>query len=194
MVLMLSCQKTGQTIARVPYVLILKSLLTKEMIPLAIQRISAVNKDQMKEKTSVEKIDTSYLETLLGYNARRAALVIIELFLKRMAVYDLRPVDFSVLSMITHNPGISSRQLCSELNILPPNLVGMINTLEKRELIVRKPHPSDGRVIGLHLSEVGMKLMKDAELTAKELENEAASKLTATERKTLMRLLQKIYT
>ena len=144
--------------------------------------------------TSVEKIDTSYLETLLGYNARRAALVIIELFLKRMAVYDLRPVDFSVLSLITHNPGISSRQLCSELNILPPNLVGMINTLEKRELILRQPHPSDGRVIGLHLSEVGSKLMKDAEQTAQDLENEAASKLTAAERKTLMRLLQKVYT
>jgi DNA-binding MarR family transcriptional regulator len=98
------------------------------------------------------------------------------------------------LSLITHNPGISSRQLCSELNILPPNLVGMINTLEKRELILRQPHPSDGRVIGLHLSEVGSKLMKDAEQTAQELENEAASKLTAAERKTLMRLLQKVYT
>lgn len=142
----------------------------------------------------MEKIDTSYLETLLGYNARRAALVIIELFLKRMAIYDLRPVDFSVLSLIAHNPGISSRQLCSELNILPPNLVGMINTLEKRELILRKQHPSDGRVIGLHLSEVGSKLMLNAEQTAKELENDAAAKLTATERKTLMRLLQKIYT
>ncbi len=142
----------------------------------------------------MEKIDTSYLETLLGYNARRAALVIIEQFLKRMAVYDLRPVDFSVLSLITHNPGISSRQLCSALNILPPNLVGMINTLEKRELIVRKPHPSDGRVVGLHLSDAGGKLMKNAEQTAKELEDDAASKLTATERKTLMRLLQKIYT
>lgn len=142
----------------------------------------------------MEKIDTSYLESLLGYNARRAAVEIIGLFLKRMAVYDLRPVDFSVLSLITHNPGISSRQLCSELNILPPNLVGMINTLEKRELILRKPHPSDGRVIGLHLSEIGINLMKEAEQTAKDLEDDAASKLTATERKTLMRLLQKIYT
>ncbi len=142
----------------------------------------------------MEKIDTSYLESLLGYNARRAALTVIEVFLQRMSVYDLRPVDFSVLSMITHNSGISSRQLCSALNILPPNLVGMINTLEKRELILRKPHPSDGRVVGLHLTEAGIKLMKDAELTAKELEDEASSKLTANERKTLMRLLQKIYT
>jgi DNA-binding MarR family transcriptional regulator len=142
----------------------------------------------------VAKIDTSYLESLLGYNARRAALEIIGLFLQRMAIYDLRPVDFSVLSLITHNPGISSRQLCTALSILPPNLVGMINALEKRGLILRKPHPSDGRVIGLHLSENGSKLMTSAEHTAKELEEEAGSKLTATERKTLMRLLQKIYT
>lgn len=139
-------------------------------------------------------IDTRYLETLIGYNARRAALSIIEVFLQRMSVYDLRPVDFSVLSLIRHNPGISSRQLCSALNIQPPNLVGMVNTLEKRELIMRKPHPSDGRVIGLHLSEAGSMLMKDAEKTAQELEIDAAPKLTASERKTLMRLLQKIYT
>lgn len=139
-------------------------------------------------------IDTRYLETLIGYNARRAALSIIEVFLQRMSVYDLRPVDFSVLSLIRHNSGISSRQLCSALNIQPPNLVGMVNTLEKRELIMRKPHPSDGRVIGLHLSEAGSMLMKDAEKTAQELEIDAAPKLTASERKTLMRLLQKIYT
>ena len=142
----------------------------------------------------MEKIDTSYLESLLGYNARRAALTVIEVFLKRMSVYDLRPVDFSVLSLITHNSGISSRQLCSALNILPPNLVGMINDLEKRELIIRKPHPSDGRVIGLHLTVAGSQLMKEAEQTAQELEDDAAAKLTAAERKTLMRLLQKIYT
>ncbi|HNC06725.1 MAG TPA: hypothetical protein PLS38_10540, partial [Solirubrobacterales bacterium] len=37
-------------------------------------------------------IDTSFLESLLGYNARRAALTIIEAFLERMSVYGLRPV------------------------------------------------------------------------------------------------------
>ncbi|MEY3782164.1 MAG: hypothetical protein RIS97_342, partial [Pseudomonadota bacterium] len=55
-------------------------------------------------------------------------------------------------------------------------------------------HPSDRRILGLHLSDAGGKLMKNAEQTAKELENDAASKLSASERKTLMRLLQKIYT
>ena len=142
----------------------------------------------------VEKVDSSYLETLIGYNARRAALTIIEMFLEKMAVYNLRIVDFSVLSLISHNPGISSRQLCNSLNILPPNLVGMINALQSRELIVRLPHPVDGRVMGLHLTQIGVTLMSDAEKTAFELEKDATPKLTPTERKTLMKLLQKIYT
>ncbi len=142
---------------------------------------------------SVEKVDTSYLESLIGYNARRAALSVIEVFLDRMAVYGLRPVDFSVLSLITHNPGITSRQLCTTLGMLPPNLVGMINNFEKRDLVMRKPHPHDGRAMGLHLTTTGHKLMRDAERTAAELEREVGARLSAAENKTLIRLLQKIY-
>lgn len=142
---------------------------------------------------AVAEVDTSYLESLMGYNARRAALAIIGEFLKQMAPYDLRPVDFSVLSLITHNPGITSRQLCTALGLLPPNLVGMINALEKRELVVRQPHPSDGRAMGLHLSAQGRKFMHDAEKAAAKLEAEATAQLTPEENRTLIRLLKKIY-
>ena len=141
----------------------------------------------------VDTVDTSYLETLIGYNARRAALSVIGLFLQRMAIYGLRPVDFSVLSLITHNPGITSRQLCSALNILPPNLVGMVNTLERRGLIQRSPHPRDRRALGLRLTADGEALMREAEVTASNLEVEAAGRLTTGERNTLIRLLRKVY-
>ncbi|HUR89055.1 MAG TPA: MarR family winged helix-turn-helix transcriptional regulator [Ramlibacter sp.] len=146
-----------------------------------------------RKPRSVERVDTSYLEGLIGYNARRAALSVIEVFLDRMAVYDLKPVDFSVLSLVTHNPGITSRQLCTTLGILPPNLVGMVSALEKRGLIAREPHPHDGRAMGLHLTAVGQKLMRDAERTAAQLESDAAGKLTPAEVKTLIRLLKKVY-
>ncbi len=141
----------------------------------------------------VEKIDSRYLEGLIGYNARRAALTVIGVFLQRMAVYELRPVDFSALSLIRHNPGITSRQLCGALGVLPPNLVGMINRFEKRGLVVRRPHPVDGRAQGLHLTEPGETLMAQAEVTASQLEQDVAHRLTAGERATLMTLLQKIY-
>ena len=139
------------------------------------------------------QVDTRYLESLLGYNARRAALRVIGEFLPRMAPYGLRPVDFSLLSVITHNPGITSKQLCDVLNLLPPNLVGKIGALEKRGLLTRQPHPVDGRALGLHLTPEGQALMQQAEITATQLENDAASALTAAERKTLIRLLRKVY-
>ena len=146
-----------------------------------------------KAAAAVADVDTSYLETLTGYNARRAALTIISVFLERMAQYQLRPVDFSVLSLIAHNPGITSRQLCGALDILPPNLVGMINRFEKRGLVMRRPHPVDGRAQGLHLTDPGEAVMAQAEVTATELEKDVTHRLTERERKTLMALLQKVY-
>src|SRR6478609_2741723 len=144
------------------------------------------------EVPSVDVIDTSYLESLLGYNARRATLAIIEVFLEAMAPYQLRPVDFSVLSLVAHNPGITSRQLCSTLGILPPNLVGMVNAFEKRELIARRPHPTDGRAMGLHLTPAGQKLVRDAEKTAATIEAGVASRLSPAELRTLIALLKKV--
>jgi DNA-binding MarR family transcriptional regulator len=142
---------------------------------------------------AVGQVDTRYLQTLMGYNARRAALSIIELFLERLAPYGLKPVDFSVMSTIGHNPGVTSRQLCATLNLLPPNLVGLIQSLESRGLIERQPHPHDGRAVGLHATPKGLALMQQAEHAASELELEKTAKLTPGERKTLLTLLQKIY-
>ncbi len=140
-----------------------------------------------------ETLDTRYLETLVGYNARRAALAVIGVFLPEMAPFGLRPVDFSVLSLIAHNPGITSRQLCAALDILPPNLVGMIKSLEKRNLIEKREHPSDKRAQGLHLTDHGQQLQAQAEAKATELELDVTQRLTAAERQTLIRLLRKIY-
>jgi DNA-binding MarR family transcriptional regulator len=140
-----------------------------------------------------DKIDTRYLETLLGYNTRRATLTIISRFMERMAEFDLRPVDFSVLSLIGHNPGITSRELCNALNILPPNMVGFLKAFEKRDLIERTPHPTDGRAMGLSLTQNGQQLMQKAEAAAIESDSSAAHQLSAAEQKTLMRLLKKIY-
>ena len=141
----------------------------------------------------VDEVDASFLETLLGYNARRAALAAIDVFLQGMAPYALKPVEFSVLSLVGHNPGITSRQLCSALGILPPNLVGMVNALEKRDLVARRPHPRDGRAMGLHLTGAGQKLMRGAEKTAAALEASVAARLSPAEQRTLIGLLKKVY-
>jgi DNA-binding MarR family transcriptional regulator len=140
-----------------------------------------------------DRLDARMLEALVGYNARRAWLIISGVFAERMAPYGLKQIDFSVLSLLAHNPGATSRQLCNTLDILPPNLVSLVATLDSRGLIERKPHPHDGRAVGLHLTEAGDKLIREAEQTVMQLEADASARLTPRERETLIRLLQKIY-
>ena len=140
-----------------------------------------------------DRLDTRVLEAFVGYNARRAWLIVSSLFAERMAPYGLKQIDFSVLSLLAHNPGATSRQLCNTLDILPPNLVSLVATLDSRGLIERRPHPHDGRAVGLHLTEAGEKLIGEAEQAVTQLETDASARLTSRERETLIRLLQKMY-
>jgi DNA-binding MarR family transcriptional regulator len=136
---------------------------------------------------------TEYLETLMGYNASRAAYTLVSHFIRGVGSFELRTVDFSVLSVIGRWPGVTSRQLCQQLNVLPPNMVVLLRELDKRGLIERQPHPTDRRAVGLLLSASGKALMKKAERAASAADAQGTAHLSPAERKTLTRLLQKIY-
>jgi len=143
--------------------------------------------------TAVETVDTTFLETLIGYNARRTALVAIESFLRVLEPLRLKPVEFSVLSLIEHNPGITQRQLCAALNILPPNLVGLIQRQERRGFIEKKPHPRDGRASGLYTTDEGRSFVARAEELVAALEARLVARLSPSEQRTLLQLLQRVY-
>ncbi len=145
------------------------------------------------DATTSEGIDTQVIEAFLGYSARRASLVILANFVRRMAPLALRPVDFTVLALAGSNPGITSSQLCQLLDIQSPNLVVLIKQLQDRGLIERRPHPTDGRAMGLHLTASGQGLVDQATTLAHEADDEASGKLSAAERQTLARLLRKVY-
>lgn len=136
---------------------------------------------------------TAHLESLLGYNAHRAAIKLVGHFIESMTPFGLRTVSFSVLSVISHSPGVTSRQLCQMLHVLPPNMVVVLRELDKRGLIKRDPHPTDGRAMGLSLTPAGKKLIAQAEQAASEADLLGSLGLSASERETLAQLLQKIY-
>lgn len=139
------------------------------------------------------KIDTTFLRSLVGYNARRAVLHIIGIVMQRLAELELKVVELSVLSLLAHNTGMTSRHVCVELSIMPPNLVALVAALERRGLIERRPHPSDGRAMGLYLTEAGKVLTAEAEIIIAQAEIDATARLTPVERKALIALLQKVY-
>ena len=138
-------------------------------------------------------VNTRFLDSLIGYNARRAALAIIGRVLPRLAPYGLRVVDFSVLTVIAHNPGITSRQVCAALDILPPNLVGLLRSLEERGWVEKREHPSDRRAQGLYVTGVGAEIQARAQHEVAAVEHSPLSNLDVQERATLIRLLRKVY-
>ena len=140
-----------------------------------------------------ERLDTAFLETLVGYNARRAALHAIAIDMGVFAAHQLRVVDFSVLSVLLHNPGATSRQLCQTLGVLPPNMVTLLAALDRRGLLDRRPHPTDGRAVALHLSAAGTRLTRKLETAVAALESRVAARLSVEERRVLHALLQRIY-
>ena len=138
-------------------------------------------------------IDTSDLELLVGYHVRRASLATTGQFMDSMAEVSLRPVDFSVLNLLQRNPNITARQLCRTLGVLPPNMVSVINTLEKRGAVVRRPKVNDKRSEVLQLTAAGKKLIEKAQQMALASDLKATQRLTTRERTSLTRLLKKIY-
>jgi len=130
---------------------------------------------------------------LMGYNARRAALSIIEDFNIRMVEIQLKPVEFSVLSLISRNPNISAKEICSALFILPPNIVSILKSLESRDLISRQVDEKDKRQIALSLTKNGKSLIKKAEKLAMQSDQLTTQHITPSEREQLIFLLKKIY-
>jgi DNA-binding MarR family transcriptional regulator len=138
-------------------------------------------------------LNTDFLESLLGYNARRASLTILSVVFERMATLGLRPVEFSMLSLIHHNPGVTSRRLSEALAIQPPNLVSKVANMLEKGWITRQVDSLDKRALVLSLTSEGIALIEKAEALVAELEATASVQLTTEERDTLIDLLKKVY-
>lgn len=145
------------------------------------------------QEAAAQPLDQSLLLSLVGYNCRRAYLTIIPRFDERMEKYQLRAVDFTVLSLLSANPNITQKRLSKAVNVSPPNLAILLDRLETRGLVMRQRNPLDKRSQTLVLTSEGAKLCAKAEKTVTELELEATSMLSDKERALLVQLLQKIF-
>ena len=83
-------------------------------------------------------IDLGPLPELIGYVLRRAQLAVFQDFFAAFAPFDIRPAQFSVLTIIERNPGLTQTQVAEALGIKRTNFVGMLDELEKRGLAERR--------------------------------------------------------
>lgn len=137
--------------------------------------------------------DQSALLELVGYNIRRAYLVIQALFDEEMEKHDLRQAEFAVLSIVRGNPGINQRALADALAVAPPNLATLLDRLEARGLLARQRSTEDKRVQHVALTAQGVRLYGRALKAAAVADGMALGQLNDAERDQLKTLLRKIF-
>lgn len=148
---------------------------------------------KLTKEPPCDRVDSSFLRGLLGYNTRRATLKIFDIFESRTKAYGLKPAEFAVLSLIGRNPNVSHGQLCAELALLPPNLTKILQKLSAKHLIQRLRPEADKRAIYLKLTETGEKMLAELEQIVTQLERDSAAALSDQQLGQLLRHLQKIY-
>lgn len=104
-------------------------------------------------------VDYGPLDRRLGYLLRRAQIAVFRDFFSAFEAYDLRPGQYSILTVIESNPGLKQGEVGEALGIRRANFVAMIDELQRRGLVRRAASVSDRRSYALMLTAKGARLM-----------------------------------
>jgi DNA-binding MarR family transcriptional regulator len=125
----------------------------------------------------------------IGYALRRAQLSVFDKVIRGFAELDLRPAQFSVLTVVGHRPGLRQSEVAATLGIQRANFVALIDGLEKRGLAVRTPDPADRRCHALQLTAEGERVLAQANAMAEAIETRLDAKLGPGGRRQLLAML-----
>ena len=139
-----------------------------------------------------EDFDYDLLPGLIGYNLRKAQAAAFQNFTESLKGCDITPGQFGVLVLIEANSGLNQTRLGNALGIDSSTVVAVIDRLEGRDLVDRKPAPSDRRSYALHLTEQGRALLHQARDLVVAHETRIAKNLNAVEQAQLIELLSRI--
>jgi DNA-binding MarR family transcriptional regulator len=104
----------------------------------------------------------------------------------------LHPAWFRVLNVIDAAEGSSQHAIGEAIQAPPSRMVAIVDDLETRGLVERRPQPGDRRVRALFLTKEGRNILKRGRKVAAEHEDRIAAGLSQGEREKLVSLLRKI--
>jgi DNA-binding MarR family transcriptional regulator len=130
--------------------------------------------------------------TAPGYLFRRMQQIAVAIFVEECKAYDLTPVQYAALIAIHTHPGIDATRLSAVIAFDRSTLGNVIERLEAKRLIERKPSPEDKRVKLLYLTKAGATLLRDITSAVEQAQTRMLQPLKAADRKTLMALLTQL--
>lgn len=146
-----------------------------------------------RDLTPFGKLAETGVHQILGYQLAQATITTNRVFSTQAGQpFDLRPVEFTILTLVQDNPGVSAKQLARALALAPPNITVWMERLESRGLVERERSTSDRRSQHIRTTAAGATLARDVARRIVEGEDLALAGLSAAERAMLVELLHKV--
>jgi DNA-binding MarR family transcriptional regulator len=134
------------------------------------------------------------LREFVGYNMKRAFHMIQGDVNAALAPHGLRMLTFSALAVIVSNRGLRQTHLADALAIERPNLVLLVDELERADLITRDRASDDRRAYSLNPTDHGIEVYKKAFRAVQVHDVQMTRNLKPMDRATLIRALRSIET
>ena len=138
------------------------------------------------------EVEPSDLEDLIGYNLKRAYIIVQTDFREALGKDGLSARVFSALSLTVKYPNITQSELARMMGIERSGLVAIVDELEERSYLRRAAVAGDRRVQALVPTEKGRRAYSEAIRLVRAHEDNLFADMTAKEKDTLLALLKKL--
>ncbi len=134
----------------------------------------------------VTHVSDATLRNFVGYHMKRASNVFYADLAKTLKPFKLRMLTYTALVLVVDNPGMRQRQLADAMEIERPNMVVLIDELEKLGLIIRETLTTDRRAYALRATSTGEQVYEAAVAAVITHENEMLEGVDSEMRETLI--------
>ena len=139
---------------------------------------------------SAERLDTELVLAVL-----RTQTLIGKEVARRLRPHDLSPAAFNVLMALRQAPGpLCPREIADRLLVTRGAVSGVLDSLERRGFVSRRPHAEDRRMLIVELTAQGCACVDGLLPEHRRSERDLLSGLTPAEKRTLAGLLDRLET
>jgi DNA-binding MarR family transcriptional regulator len=110
------------------------------------------------------------VSTRLGYLLKHAYLSYSELSAEKLEPYGIDGRELAILSTLDGQDPPSQQEIARQLNVDRTTMVGMVDRLEAKKLVRRRPHPDDRRKNVVELTATGRTTLAGATRAATAVE------------------------
>jgi len=127
-----------------------------------------------------------------GYLFRRMQQIAVSIFMEECKAFDLTPVQYAALIAIHTHPGIDATRLSAVIAFDRSTLGSVIERLQAKDYIERKPAPEDKRIKLLYLTKSGAAILREIIPAVERAQARMLEPLKPADRKVLMGLLTQL--